>query len=361
MQKIAIVTGAARGIGAAVSRRLAADGFAVVVNFASNRDEAERQVGAIEQASGKARAVLADVSDAGSVRALFDEAEQVYGGVDVLVNNAGIMQLAPLAEAKDEHFERHVAVNLRGSFNCMREAARRLRQGGRIINFSSSVVGLYQPSYGVYAATKAGIEALTHVLANELRGREITVNCVAPGPTATELFLTGKPPEVVERLRKLAPLERLGQPEDIAAVVAFLAGPDGAWVNAQIAAVLGPVAAAASIIATTLKGLQAMNKDSPWITLFDRESQRASANQFQLAYVDAPDAKAPVMKLASFELDAEGSVTQVLFFKFGTQKATLKHNSTTLSMNLGIFDAVQNAVQQRVATFLTGKVAALDI
>jgi hypothetical protein len=128
-----------------------------------------------------------------------------------------------------------------------------------------------------------------------------------------------------------------------------------------IAAVLGPAAAAASIIATTLKGLQAMNKDSPWITLFDRESQRARANQFQLAYVDAPDAKAPVMKLASFELNAEGSVTQVLFFKFGTQKATLKHNSTTLSVNLGIFDAVQAAVQQKVATFLTGKVAALDI
>jgi len=154
--------------------------------------------------------------------------------VDVLVNNAGIMQLARIADADDAFFDRHVAINLKGVFNGMREAARRLRNGGRIISFSSSVVGLYQPTYGVYAATKGAVEAMTHVLANEMRGRNITVNAIAPGPTATALFLDGKPADVIERLSKLAPLERLGQPEDIAAAVAFLAGPDGMWINGQV-------------------------------------------------------------------------------------------------------------------------------
>jgi len=233
-ERTAIVTGASRGIGAAVAQRLAADGFAVVLNYAGKAEEAEARVEAIRKAGGVARTVRADVSDAAAVRAMFDEAEAVHGGVDVLVNNAGIMQLAPLAEADDAFFDRHVAINLKGVFNGMREAARRLRSGGRIISFSSSVVGLYQPTYGVYAATKGGVEALTRVLANEMRGRNITVNVVAPGPTGTDLFLNGKSPELIERLSKLAPLERLGQPADIASVVAFLAGPDGAWINGQV-------------------------------------------------------------------------------------------------------------------------------
>jgi len=232
--RTAIVTGASRGIGAAIASRLAADGFAVVVNFAGRPEEADAQVDRIRGAGGTAMAVQADVSDPDAMRRLFDRAEAEFGGVDVLVNNAGIMQLATIADADDAFFDRHVAINLKGVFNGMREAARRLRSGGRIISFSSSVVGLYQPTYGVYAATKGGVEALTHVLANEMRGRNIAVNAVAPGPTATALFLDGKPQEVVERLSKLAPLERLGQPEDIAAVVAFLAGPDGAWINGQV-------------------------------------------------------------------------------------------------------------------------------
>jgi 3-oxoacyl-[acyl-carrier protein] reductase len=232
--KVAIVTGASRGIGAAVAGRLAADGFAVVVNFAGRSEDAEAQVARIRAAGGRATAAQADVSDPQAVRRLFDRAESEFGGVDVLVNNAGIMQLATIADADDAFFDRHVAINIKGVFNGMREAARRLRRGGRIISFSSSVVGLYQPTYGVYAATKGAVEAMTHVLANEMRGKNITVNVVAPGPTATDLFLQGKPPEVVERLTKLAPLERLGQPADIAAVVAFLAGPDGAWVNGQV-------------------------------------------------------------------------------------------------------------------------------
>jgi 3-oxoacyl-[acyl-carrier protein] reductase len=231
--KVAIVTGSSRGIGAAIARRLARDGLNVLVNYAGSANEAEALVNEIEQAGGRAITAQADVSDPAAVARMFDAAEAAYGGVDVLVNNAGIMKLATLAETDDALFDSQVAINLKGSFNTLREAARRLRSGGRIINLSSSVVGLYQPTYAAYAATKAGVEAMTHVLTKELRGRNITVNAVAPGPTATHLFLDGKPQEVIDRLAKLAPLERLGRPEDIAAAVSFLAGPDGAWINGQ--------------------------------------------------------------------------------------------------------------------------------
>jgi 3-oxoacyl-[acyl-carrier protein] reductase len=233
-QKVALVTGASRGIGAAIAQRLADDGFIVIVNYAENAAPAEALVRKIEQAGGHALAARADVSDAADVRRLFDAAEAAFGGVDVLVNNAGIMSLASIADTDDASFDRQIAVNLKGTFNMLREAAARLRAGGRIINFSSSVVALLQPTYAVYAATKAGVEAMTSVFAKELRGREITVNAVAPGPTATDLFLKGKPQELVERLGKLAPLERLGQPGDIANTVAFLAGPDAGWVNGQV-------------------------------------------------------------------------------------------------------------------------------
>ena len=232
--KIALVTGASRGIGAAVARRLALDGFTVVINYAGDVAAAETLARDIDASGGHALAVQADVSDPAAVRQLFDAAESSFGAVDVLVNNAGIMQLANLADADDKMFDRQIAVNLKGSFNTLREASTRLRAGGRIINFSSSVVGLLQPGYGVYAATKAAVEAMTSVLAKELRGRNITVNAVAPGPTATELFLNGKSSELIDRLAKLAPLERLGQPGDIADVVAFLAGKDGGWVNGQV-------------------------------------------------------------------------------------------------------------------------------
>jgi len=232
--KVALVTGASRGIGAAIATRLAADGFTVIANYSGNAVPAEALVRQIEQAGGKALAAQADVSNAAEVRRMFDAAESTFGGIDVLVNNAGIMSLSKVAEVTDEAIDRVLAVNLKGSINTMREAAKRLRDGGRIVNFSSSVVGLYQPTYGVYAATKAGVEALTHVLAGELRGRNITVNAVAPGPTATDLFLDGKSAELIDRLSKLAPLERLGQPADIANTVAFLAGADGSWINGQV-------------------------------------------------------------------------------------------------------------------------------
>jgi 3-oxoacyl-[acyl-carrier protein] reductase len=231
--KVALVTGASRGIGSAIAERLGRDGFTVIVNYSGSAAEAEALVGKIGANGGRALAVKADVSDARAVREMFDTTTTTFGGVDVLVNNAGIMALGNIADFEDAAFDRQIAVNLKGTFNTLREAAKRLRSGGRIINFSSSVVGLLQPTYAVYAATKAGVEAMTSVLAKELRGRNITVNAVAPGPTATELFLKGKPQAAIDHLSNLAPLARLGQPADIAAVVAFLAGPDGAWINGQ--------------------------------------------------------------------------------------------------------------------------------
>lgn len=232
--KVALVTGASRGIGAAIAERLAKDGFTVVINYSGNAALAEELAGKIEAAGGKALTAKADVSDAEAVRRMFDAAEAAFGGVDVLVNNAGIMMLSPLAEASDENFDRQIAVNLKGTFNTLREAAKRLRDGGRIVNFSTSVVGLKLESYAVYAGTKAAVETMTGIMAKEMRGRGITVNAVAPGPTATDLFLNGKSEELVARMAKANPLERLGTPEDIAAAVSFLAGPDGGWINGQV-------------------------------------------------------------------------------------------------------------------------------
>ena len=231
--KVAIVTGASRGIGSAVAERLARDGFAVVVNYSGSADSAAALVSRIETSGGRALAVKADVSDPRAVREMFATAVARLGGVDVLVNNAGVMLLSSLGETDDASFDRQVAINLKGTFNTLRAAATHLRSGGRIVNFSSSVVGLLQPTYSVYAATKAAAEAMTKVFAKELRGRNITVNTIAPGPTATDLFLSGKPQAVVDHLAKLAPLERLGQPDDIARAVSFLAGADGAWINGQ--------------------------------------------------------------------------------------------------------------------------------
>jgi 3-oxoacyl-[acyl-carrier protein] reductase len=239
--KVALVTGASRGIGMAIAERLARDGFKLIINYSENATPAEALVRKLEEAGGHAIAVKADISGSSAVRQMFEAAEAAFGGVDVLVNNAGIMALASIAETDDASFDRHIAVNLKGTFNTLREAAKRLRNGGRIVNFSSSVVGLLMPTYGVYVATKAAVEGLTSVLAKELRGRNITVNAVAPGPTATDLFLKGKPQDVVDRMAKMAPLERLGQPSDIADVVSFLAGPDAAWVNGQVLRVNGGI------------------------------------------------------------------------------------------------------------------------
>ena len=233
--KVAIVTGASRGIGAAIARRLARDGMQVVVNYASGKAAAEQLVAAIAADGGQAIAVQANVADAAEVQALFDAAVAAFGGVDVLVNNAGIMPptLPTLADTDDATFDSLFSINVKGSFNTMRQAAAHLRHGGSVVNFSTSVIGLALPGYAVYGATKAAIETMTNIFAKELRGKHITVNAVAPGPTATALFLNGKTQETIERMSKMAPLERLGTPDDIAAAVAFLAGPDGRWINGQ--------------------------------------------------------------------------------------------------------------------------------
>ncbi|KQW88453.1 3-ketoacyl-ACP reductase [Massilia sp. Root418] len=234
-QQVAIVTGASRGIGAAIAQRLARDGYAVVVNYAGNAAEAHEVVRAIEGQGGAALAVQADVADPAAVQALFDSAVARFGRVDVLVNNAGIMpsSLPTVAETDDQTFDRLFAVNVKGTFNTLRAAAGCLQHGGRIVNFSTSVIGLGLPGYAVYGATKGAVEVLTNIMAKELRGKNITVNAIAPGPTATDLFLNGKTEETVQRMAKMAPLERLGTPDDIAAAVAFLAGPDGGWINGQ--------------------------------------------------------------------------------------------------------------------------------
>lgn len=233
-RKVAIVTGASRGIGAEITRRLAADGFAVAVNYANSAADAEALVAQLRDAGGEAVAIQANVADPAEVARLFDQTEQQLGKVDVLVNNAGVLKTMPLAQTSDELFEQTFGTNTRGTFNTLREAATRLNDGGRIVNLSSTAIALKLPGYAVYNASKVAVEALTQVFAKELRGRNITVNGVAPGPVATELFLDGKTEEQVQRFAKMPPLERLGQPEDIAGVVAFLVGPDAGWVNGQI-------------------------------------------------------------------------------------------------------------------------------
>ncbi len=232
--KTAIVTGASKGIGAAIARQLAADGFQTIVNYASSSGEAAEIVAGIEQAGGRALAVRADIADAQALAALFDRAEAEFGRVDVLVNNAGISKFSPLAEVLDEDFQRQVAVNLTGTFNGMREGAKRMRDGGRIINLSTSIIGHYSPGNGVYAATKAAVEAMTHILAKELGTRGITVNAVAPGPIATELLFKGRSEDLIQRLINDIPLGRLGLPEDIARIVSFLASAESGWINGQI-------------------------------------------------------------------------------------------------------------------------------
>jgi 3-oxoacyl-[acyl-carrier protein] reductase len=238
-KKTAIVTGATGGIGHAVALRLAKDGFSITGAYAGNASKANEIVGAIKSAGGSAVSVKADVNNPTEVEQLFTTASNTFGTIDVVVHTAAIMPISKIGDGDLRSFDEVIATNLRGTFIVLSQAARHVSQGGRIIAFSSSVLAKSFPGYGAYCASKGGVEALVHVLANELRGRNITVNAVAPGPTGTDLFLKGKSEETINQLSKMAPIERLGTPEDISDAVSFLAGPDGGWVNAQVLRVNG--------------------------------------------------------------------------------------------------------------------------
>jgi 3-oxoacyl-[acyl-carrier protein] reductase len=238
---VAIVTGGSRGIGRSIVGRLAGDGYRVVVVYASNEAEANAAVAEAAKAGGEAIAIAADVADEAAMAGVFDRAEQEFGGIDVVVNAAGVMSLAPLAEFDLDVLDEMLRTNIRGTFVVDQAAVRRLRPGGTIVNFSSSVIGRVLPTYTGYAASKAAVEAMTFILAHELRGRDITVNAVAPGPTATEMFLQGKDEETIARMTSAIPLGRLGSTDDIAPFVAFLASQEGHWINGQTIRVNGGV------------------------------------------------------------------------------------------------------------------------
>ncbi|WED25222.1 SDR family oxidoreductase [Vibrio sp. DW001] len=232
-QKIALITGASRGIGASIARHLAEDGFTVVINYAASSAAAKDLVKELVEKGKVAIAIQADVSQSNDVKAMFDEVESKLGRIDVLVNNAGILKTRLLTETSDELFQKNFAINTQGVFNTLREAGSRLNDGGRIVNLSSTTLALNLPGYAVYNGTKAAVEAFTKVFSKELRGRRITVNTVAPGPVATDLFLNDKSEEMIESFAKMSPLERLAQPEDIAQVVSFLVSSQSGWVNGQ--------------------------------------------------------------------------------------------------------------------------------
>jgi 3-oxoacyl-[acyl-carrier protein] reductase len=239
--KVAIVTGGSRGIGRVSAEKLAASGYAVVINFASNQGEADATLAAIAAAGGQAIAFKADVADEKAIAELFDTAEKTYGGIDVVVHAAGRMSLAPLIDMDLQVLDEMHRTNIRGTFVVNQQAARRLRSGSSILNFSSSVIGRILPNYSGYAASKGAVEAISIILASELRGRNINVNAIAPGPTATDLFFNGKDEKTIAFFAQASPLQRLGTPADIAEAVAFLTGPSGHWVNGQTIRVNGGI------------------------------------------------------------------------------------------------------------------------
>lgn len=241
-QKVILVTGASRGIGATIAQQLAVAGAKVIVNYAGSKEAAEEVVANIEEQGGDAIALQADVSKATEVKKLFDEAIAHYGRIDVLINNAGVMITRQIKDTTDEEFTRQFDINVRGTFNTLREAATRLADNGSIINLSTSVNRLMLPGYGTYVATKAAVEQLTRVFAKEMGSRNINVNSVSPGPTNTELFTAGKSKELIDRLASLSAFNRIGEPEDIAKVVVFLASDEAKWISAQNLGINGGMA-----------------------------------------------------------------------------------------------------------------------
>jgi 3-oxoacyl-[acyl-carrier protein] reductase len=231
--RVALVTGGSRGIGRETAIRLAADGYAIAIVYASATAEADQVVTAITSRNGQAMAIQADVADPGAVEAAFTRAERAFGGIDVVVNAAGIMLRSAIADLDLDDLDRIYRTNIRGTFAVSQQAARRLRGGGAIINFSSTLTRRSLPHCAAYTASKAAVEELTLILARELRGRDITVNAVAPGPTATAMFLGGRDEQAIAQAAAGSPLGRLGTAGDIAELVAFLAGP-GRWVNGQV-------------------------------------------------------------------------------------------------------------------------------
>ncbi|MEG4247553.1 MULTISPECIES: SDR family oxidoreductase [unclassified Microcoleus] len=231
--KVAIVTGASRGIGRAIALRLSQEGASVVVNYARGAEQAKDVVSAIEAAGGKALAVQADVSKTAEIRDLFDRTLETYSQVDILVNNAGVILYKPVAEVTEAEFDNLFAINVKGTFFACQEAAKRMADGGRIVNFSSSTTVMLLPTYGAYVATKGAVEQLTRSLAKELGDRQITVNVISPGPTDTELFTVGKTAEQIQRFTQMAALGRLGKVEDIADVTAFLCSEQARWITGQ--------------------------------------------------------------------------------------------------------------------------------
>lgn len=241
-EKVILVTGASKGIGAEVAIKLAAAGAKVIVNYAGSKKEAESVVETIKESGGDAIALQADVSKPAEVKSLFDQSIAYYGRINVLINNAGIMITKLIKDTSDEDFTRQFDINVRGVFNTLREAATRLADGGSIINFSTSVNRLMLPTYGTYVATKSAVEQLTRVFSREVGSRGINVNSVSPGPTNTALFMNGKSQETIDRLASLNPFGRIGEPDDIAEVVVFLASDDAKWINAQNIGINGGMA-----------------------------------------------------------------------------------------------------------------------
>ena len=240
--KVAIVTGASRGIGRAIALRLSQEGASVVVNYARGAEQAKDVVSAIEAAGGKALAVQADVRKTAEIRDLFDRTQETYSQIDILVNNAGVILYKPLAEVTEAEFDNLFAINVKGTFFACQEAAKRMAEGGRIVNFSSSTTAMLLPTYGAYVATKGAVEQLTRSLAKELGDRQITVNVISPGPTDTELFTVGKTAEQIQRFTQMTALGRLGKVEDIADVTAFLCSEQARWITGQNIRVNGGIA-----------------------------------------------------------------------------------------------------------------------